>query len=130
VTALQTELTRAQEDASREKERRADGLEAALRESRAARADADVLRGQLEEARAAGSAAGTRADALGQQLAAAEARLRVLEQQAEAREAHVSRRARGVCACVAALAWFASQNVCPNKGPEATCARSPACSAA
>lgn len=82
-------MTRAQEEASREKERRTDGLEAALRDSRATRAEADVLRGQLEEARAAGAAAAAKADDLGQKLAAADARLRVLEQQADQREAQV-----------------------------------------
>jgi len=90
VSALQVELSSTQEEAMREKERRADGLEAALKDSRATRAEADMLKGQLEEARTSGAAAAAKAEALGQQLAAAEARLRVLEQQAEQREAHVS----------------------------------------
>jgi chromosome segregation ATPase len=90
MSVLQAELTRAQEEASREKERRADALESALRDSRSTRAEADKLRGQLEEARAAGAAAMARAEDLGQKLASAQARLRVLEEQAEQREAHVS----------------------------------------
>lgn len=94
MTSLQAEVVRAQEDASREKEARAVRLEEALRESRAARAEADVLRGQLEEARSSGAASASKAEELGQKLAAAEARLRVLEQQAEAREAEVG----GSCA--------------------------------
>jgi hypothetical protein len=90
ITALQAEVTRAQEEADRQRGHRTDKLEEAARESRAARAEADVLRGQLEEARGSGAAAAARAEALGQQLAAAQAQLRVLEQQAQQREANVS----------------------------------------
>lgn len=86
MEALQAEVTRAQEEVTRERARREDGAEALQRDNRRLGAEANVLRGQLEEARASGAAAAARADGLSQQLAAAEARLRVLEQQAEQRE--------------------------------------------
>jgi hypothetical protein len=85
IEGLRAEVLCAQEEAAREKERRMDGLESALRDSRATRAEADVLRGQLEEARTARGAADEKARVLGQQLATAEARLLALEQQAAQR---------------------------------------------
>jgi len=87
---MQAELINAQEAASRERERRTDGLEAALRDSHARRAEADMVRGQLEEARTAGKAAAERAESLSRQVAVAEGKLRALEQQAEQREAQVA----------------------------------------
>jgi hypothetical protein len=86
---LQAEVVKAQDAAARERDRRADGLEAALRGSSSTSAEASMLRGQLEEARSAGAAALTKAEALGQQLAAAREHARLLEEQLQRHKAQV-----------------------------------------